>query len=444
MKVTFWGTRGSIATPGASTIRYGGNTSCTQLVSDAGTLIVLDAGTGARVLGDHLVRSRPHGLRGAIFLTHTHWDHIQGFPFFAPIFVEGNEWRVYGPSDGESQLEEALAGQMQHTYFPVEMAQLPAGLSCINLGEGVFTVDDIQVHAQYLNHPAVTLGYRLSGDGATVVYCTDHEPFGPTLFRDSAQKSLAGIVHPGDAHHAAFLAGADLVIHDAQYTSAEYERKRTWGHSYVDYVVDLAMVAGVKRLALYHHDPTHDDARLDEISAYARDRVAYAGGKLDVFCAYEGQVVEVSRAESDSRDEPDSGFFSPNGSRARILVADDDAMILALIQDILEEDRYVVEAARTGTDTLDAVERSRPDLVLLDIRLPGIDGFRVLEQLRRSDAGRDVPIIVLTGITETEYIDRGFQLGATDYMTKPFSPPQLRARVSAWLRRSAHETLQAP
>lgn len=438
MKVTFWGTRGSIATPGAGTVRYGGNTPCVGVVTDSGELLILDAGTGARGVGDHLLATAPGLIRGSIFLTHTHWDHIQGFPFFAPVFVEGNQWRVYGPSDGARQLEEVLSGQMQYTYFPVEMAQVPAGLTCVDLDEGIVQLGDVKVRTQYLNHPAVTLGYRVEADGASVAYCTDHEPFSPNLFRDPRDRSLGGLLHPGDRRHAEFFAGADLLIHDAQYTAEEYERKRNWGHSSIDHVVDLALIAGVRRVAIFHHDPSHDDAFLDSIESYARARAEGAGSAIEVFCAREGQSVELVNERLRGRAEERPPATQP-AARARILVADDDDMILALVRDILEEERFTVEMAATGVAALDAARTTSPDLILLDMRLPVIDGFQVLTQLRGSEAGKDVPVIMLTGITDEEYVHRGFQLGATDYMTKPFSPPQLRARISAWLRRAAHD-----
>lgn len=436
MKITFWGTRGSIAAPGAGTVRYGGNTSCVQLVTDAGTLLVLDCGTGARNLGNHLVKLLPDGMEGHILFTHTHWDHIQGFPFFAPIFAPSNTWKIYGPTDGEHELEQALSGQMQYTYFPVELDQINASITCFDLGEGDLDIEDVHVCSQYLNHPAVTLGYRIEVGGATVVYCTDHEPFVPVLFGgDPPVPSLETIIHAGDRRHADFLAGADLVIHDAQYTVQEYEYKRNWGHSTIDYVVDVAHVAGVKRLALYHHDPLHDDEALDRIQADARSRAARLGGTMDVFCAREGETIDLP--ENLSLDGHDSRGAATRGPR--VLVADDEAMIRELVRDILQQERVVVEPVSTGEALLSRVGESRPDLILLDMRLPHIDGFEVLERLRGSDGGRDLPVIMLTAVADAESIERGFQLGATDYMTKPFTPAQLRARVSGWLRRAAQE-----
>jgi len=184
MRVTFYGTRGSIATPGPSTVRYGGNTSCVAVRSDAGTLIILDIGTGAAVLGRELMAEAAQTgkkLSGHIMIGHTHWDHIQGLPFFAPLFVPGNEWDIYAPRGLRESLQDTLAGQMEYTYFPVELDQLGATIRYHDLIEGSLNVGDIAVTARYLNHPALTLGYRLHADGATMVYSCDHEPHSRAL-----------------------------------------------------------------------------------------------------------------------------------------------------------------------------------------------------------------------------------------------------------------------
>src|SRR5258708_25050761 len=218
MYVRFWGTRGSIAKHGPRTIRYGGNTSCVEVRSAAGALVVIDCGTGAHELGKTLMESGVRPLHGHMLISHTHWDHIQGWPFFAPLFVPGNEWDIYAPHGLTESVRETLAGQMQYTYFPVLLEQLAATIRYHELVEGVFTVGDITVRTHYLNHPALTLGYRLEVDGAAIVYACDHEPYSREMAR--------GIWAPNrlDQRHVDFLAGADLVIHDAQYTVGEYER----------------------------------------------------------------------------------------------------------------------------------------------------------------------------------------------------------------------------
>src|SRR5262245_21483439 len=179
MRIRFWGTRGSIPTPGPSTVRYGGNTSCLELRSGSGTLVVFDCGTGARLLGQALVEASEGGpVSGSLVLGHTHWDHIQGLPVFEPLFGEGR-WDVYGPRGVSEPLHQTLAGQMTYPYFPVSLHQLGAGVEYHELVEGSFEIADVVVRTQYLNHPALTLGYRVECDGAVVCYVTDHEPFDP-------------------------------------------------------------------------------------------------------------------------------------------------------------------------------------------------------------------------------------------------------------------------
>ena len=188
-------------------------------------------------LGQSLLAANPKGIRGHILISHTHWDHIQGLPFFAPLFVPGNEWDIYGPVGLDESMREALSGQMQYTYFPVTMEQFGATVRYHDLVEGDFRIDDVRIATHYLNHPALTLGYRLEADGATVVYSCDHEPYSRTLAGGT------GEITGHDERHAAFLRGADLVIHDAQYTAREYPAKIGWGHSPVEYAVQMARYA---------------------------------------------------------------------------------------------------------------------------------------------------------------------------------------------------------
>ena len=253
MQVQFWGTRGSIPKPGPTTIHYGGNTLCHEIRTARGTLVIIDCGTGLHGLGLKLLSGGGRSLAGHILISHTHWDHIQGVPFFAPFFVPGNKWDIYGPKGLNQSLRDTLAGQMQHTYFPITPDAFGASIRYHDLLEGTFEIDDIKVTTQYLNHPALTLGYRLEADGATVVYCCDHEPFS----RDVAEgrRELFGL----DQQHADFIEGADLLIHDAQYTAAEYPSKAGWGHSSIEFVVKLAQHTKAKHVVLTHHDPLRTD-----------------------------------------------------------------------------------------------------------------------------------------------------------------------------------------
>src|SRR5262249_8612882 len=267
--------------------RYGGNTSCIEVRSARETLVIVDCGTGGHSLGQKLMSGGAKGLRGHILISHTHWDHIQGIPFFAPLFVPGSEWDIYGPKDLGQSLREALAGQMQYAYFPVTLDQCGAKIRYHNLVEGTFDIDDIKVSTHYLNHPALTLGYRLEADGVAVVYACDHEPHSRLLATGS------GDISGEDGRHAEFLAGADLVMHDAQYLASEYPQKIGWGHSTIEYALAVARSAGAKQLALTHHDPQRDDAAIDDIVRSLRSEIGRDAGP-HIFAAAEGQVVKLS------------------------------------------------------------------------------------------------------------------------------------------------------
>jgi phosphoribosyl 1,2-cyclic phosphodiesterase len=288
MHVRFWGTRGSIASPGPQTVRYGGNTSCVEVGTHGGALIILDAGTGLRALGAELMKGPPR--HGHLLIGHTHWDHIQGFPFFAPLHNEEWEWDVYAPRGFDVSLRETLAGQMQYRYFPVSLENLGARVRFHDLLEGTFDAQGVRVTAHYLNHPALTLGYRLEADGASVVYATDHEPRSDRAAMPSDGDSA---IESSEIGHHDFVGGADLLIHDAQYLASEYPAKRGWGHSTIEYVVDVAQRARVRRLCLFHHDPCRSDDAVDALVESARERVRARGASLDIFAAQEGATVEV-------------------------------------------------------------------------------------------------------------------------------------------------------
>ena len=438
MKVRFWGTRGSIATPGPGTNHFGGNTSCVELTTDSGDVLIFDCGTGARQLAAELMAQGKTALNSNILLGHTHWDHIQGFPFFTPAFVKGNAVAIYGPAGSRGPLHEVLAGQMEFTYFPVDLNQLPATITYFDLNEGVHTIGGARVATQFLNHPAMTVGYRVEVDGAAMVYLVDHEPFSDELWRAGTEPGrIESILHKGDRRHANFMADADLVIHDAQYTPEEYPSKKTWGHSTYDYVVQIAAAAGVRRVALTHHDPSHDDHFVADIERRARNLALQCGTGLDVFCAYEGCEIFL---------EPRSTLkpfitAAPNQASVaqrqfRILVVDDQPDMLTMIVRALEEEQYIVRTATGGSEALRMIDEHMPDLLVLDYKMIGMDGMAVMKALRAKTQTRPLPVLMLTAMTDESSTREAFEAGVTDYVTKPFSIPQLTARVRACLTRA--------
>lgn len=438
MRVRFWGTRGSIATPGPGTVRFGGNTSCVEVTTNGGACFILDCGTGARALGAALMAQTPGPITATILLSHTHWDHIQGFPFFVPLFIPGNRITVCGPEGSARSLREVLAGQMEFTYFPVDIGQLPATITFQELEEGTHEIGGARIVAQYLHHPAMTLGYRIEADDAVVAYLCDHEPFSETFSRDSRASNVESFAHVGDRRHAQFMAGAGLVIHDAQYTPEEYPTKKNWGHSTYEYAVDLAAAAAVRELALTHHDPAHDDAFIKGVEERARDYAKQLGTVVRVCCAYEGLDLAV---EPHGARHPAGAPLAPHSDRdamrgARILVVDDDPDIRALANLALSQDGHIVIEASSGPEALALIDARIPDLLVLDLLMPEQGGMEVLKILRSKPATAALPVVVLTAMDDETTTRAGFEFGATDYLSKPFSIPQLAARVRACLTRT--------
>ena len=446
MRVRFWGTRGSIPRPTLEMLRYGGNTSCTEVRLNDGMLVILDCGTGAYSLGQRLLEEGSKPTRGHIFISHTHWDHIQGFPFFAPLFIPGNEWDIYGPGQ-RNQLEATLAGQMEYNYFPITLGQLAAKVHYHDLKEETFIIGNMRIVTTYLNHPSLALGYRLEADNAVLAYIVDHEPHvahqlvegNPT---DVALETL--LIHAEERRHFEFLSGADLVIHDAQYTLAEYPAKTGWGHSPIEYAVAVAMGAKAKRLALYHHDPQRTDEQLDQLIKRLRSR-AGGTGTLEVFGAAEGQVIElttgVESTPAFTATTPAMSFTANVAVTAEktILIVDDDPQIVRVLTLVLESEGFKLLTANDGVTALEIAERERPDLVISDWQMPGLTGIELSQSLRRSADSkvRDVPLILLTALAGSESTSLGFAAGVSDYLTKPFTPAHVRARVHTWLARSA-------
>jgi phosphoribosyl 1,2-cyclic phosphodiesterase len=271
LKICFWGVRGSIPTPGRDTIDVGGETPCVEICTPEDEIIVLDAGTGLRRLGLQL--EPRSSLRIHLFLSHTHWDHIQGFPFFRPLYDPANEVTLYGPKGVEQGLEDTLKGQMQVTYYPVQLADLRAQIRFVELQEQTVRVNShTRVTSREFEHPGGVFGYRIERLGKVIVYSTD--------------------VEVADGHKAeemiAFSQKANLLIMDCQFDLDEYRRnRRGWGHSTPEMAATVARGASVERLALFHHDPTHNDEFLWGMERYAQTLFP------DTFLAKDGMSLEI-------------------------------------------------------------------------------------------------------------------------------------------------------
>lgn len=314
MKIRFWGVRGSIATPGKDTMIYGGNTSCLEIEDDEGQCFVFDAGTGIRSLGNDLMRRKQKEIH--LFITHTHWDHIQGFPFFTPAYIPGNTIHIYGPKHFEKTLKKIMDLQMDYAYFPVSMQQLNAKIAYQDLQEARIQIGKTVITTKYSNHPVTGICYKVTGSsGKTIVYSGDTEPYYNVLEAEKKQKAAAKnpeftpggaadfndefaaadsdenidqIVAERNEHHKNFCS-SDLLVHDAQYTEEEYPKFLGWGHSPMETVIRMAIAGKVGLLVLNHHDPAQTDESLLKIEAELKAK--YPEQKM-VF-SREGMELEV-------------------------------------------------------------------------------------------------------------------------------------------------------
>ncbi|MFB3921584.1 MAG: MBL fold metallo-hydrolase [Terriglobia bacterium] len=260
MRIKFWGVRGSTPTPQVDNLRYGGNTPCLEFRSEGGSLLIVDCGSGLRLLGKSLAKEfGTRTIRAHVLLTHYHWDHIQGLPFFEPLYNKANQFHFYSYRLPGATVEEALEGQMAYPYFPVDMTAMHALRTFTEIEQGPFQLDDFVIRARRINHPQGCLTFRIENNGKAVHYATDHEP--GEASSDQAVRELAR--------------DADLLIYDSQYSWDQVRGpKRGWGHSTWEEGVSICQEVGVKEFILFHHDPDRNDEAVDELQRIARGRFA--------------------------------------------------------------------------------------------------------------------------------------------------------------------------
>ncbi|WP_020564781.1 MBL fold metallo-hydrolase [Methylosarcina fibrata] len=267
MKFKFWGVRGSIPSPGPNTVKYGGNTTCIEIRTNDGDLIILDAGTGIHALAQSLLKEMP--INAHIFITHTHWDHIQGLPFFIPIFIPGNQISIYGGLDPvtHEQINRALTVQLQYSFFPIQEAQLKARIHYLTISAGIpVKVGSATITPIILNHPVLNFGYRIDCDGQSIFFTGDYEmPLNIYQPDDEDHEQFQCYIDEQKKEVLLAMKDVDALIIDSPFTKSEYANKHGWGHGTYDSAIELSRAANVKRLFLTHHEPTRTDAELDKI-----------------------------------------------------------------------------------------------------------------------------------------------------------------------------------
>ncbi|MES2259004.1 MAG: MBL fold metallo-hydrolase [Pseudomonadota bacterium] len=297
MKFKFWGVRGSIPSPGPRTARYGGNTTCIEVRSDDDTLIVIDGGTGIFALAQSLIAQQKVPVQANIFITHSHWDHIHGLPFFTPLFIKGSRVRLHGATDPDTGngIEHVMGVQLQNSYFPVSETQMDATIEYRTLAlDERIAVGDAHVSNVVMNHPVTDLGYRIDCNGKSVFFTGDHEPHYNLYAPDHPEHAaFQQHIEARTAAIDALIQGVTALIVDCSYTREEYPAKQGWGHGTFDAALAMALRVGAKRLYCTHHEPTRSDDELEAVFAEVMARHAPLPDSLQVFLAYEGLEVEL-------------------------------------------------------------------------------------------------------------------------------------------------------
>jgi phosphoribosyl 1,2-cyclic phosphodiesterase len=281
VRATVWGSRGSLASPGPETVRYGGNTSCVEVRLSDGRLIVLDAGTGIRPLGVALEASAPRRID--ILLTHLHIDHIEGLGFFGPLWFPESDLHIWGPASPLRSLKERLARWLSPPYFPVHLRDIPSQPIFHDVPGIEWQIGGATITADFISHPGPTVGFRIEEDDRVLTYMPDHEPALGVDLETADPEWISGF---------GLAFGADVLFHDAQYTIDEYGMRVGWGHSATEHVVMFSQLAKIRRLIMFHHDPLHSDAQLEEIFEHARELWGQNGG--DIALGYEGMHINVT------------------------------------------------------------------------------------------------------------------------------------------------------
>ena len=290
ISLRFWGVRGSIPSPSPETTRFGGNTACIE-VRLGDQILILDCGSGMRPLGASLnAEFKTRGFNASVLISHTHWDHIQGLPFFAPAYSERNRVRVFAPTGSRARIQKALTNQMDPIHFPVRFADLP-GIAGVEELPKEGQLGDIRVRTTNLNHPGGCAGFRLEAGGACVAYLPDHEPY----FSSTISKKPTPEQQGAQASLVEFVRGCDLLILDTQYDEAEYPKRMGWGHGCIADSVATAVAAEVGELVCFHHDPAHSDAKINEMISRGRQLVREAGSRLNLRAAREGEQLVLQK-----------------------------------------------------------------------------------------------------------------------------------------------------
>ena len=279
VRIKFWGTRGSIPAPGRETVKYGGNTTCVEIRSGEGTCIIIDAGTGIRSLGKKLLKEDVREIH--LLITHTHWDHIQGFPFFGPAYRADTVIKIYGVPPTFEKLGKLLAGQMSFDYFPAEFHKLPATIEFVEIKKDGFLLKEFFIKSIETNHPLVTHAYRFEKGKKVFVFMTDNELDSQEIARVSWDE------------HVEFVKGADILVHDAQYTLEDFPRLKGWGHSSWQRTLEFAEEGKVEEVVLFHHDPERKDQEIDSILRKAKRIIQRNGYRLRVSAAREGRIIRM-------------------------------------------------------------------------------------------------------------------------------------------------------